>query len=90
MYPVYKGTYERGPVAVSGVAAARDLLVQRSRDLGRAIDYPATRPDVDASRLGYYDISLGATHGVILTALETRFRLALSRCGLVMRIGDSR
>jgi pimeloyl-ACP methyl ester carboxylesterase len=81
MYPIYKGTYERGPVAVSGAAAARDLVVQRSRDLGRAIDYLATRPDVDASRLGYYGISLGATQGVILTAIETRFRASVLLSG---------
>jgi dipeptidyl aminopeptidase/acylaminoacyl peptidase len=81
MYPVYKGTYERGPVAVSGAAAARDLLMQQSRDLGRAIDYLVTRPDIDASRLGYYGISMGATHGVILTAIETRFRASVLLSG---------
>ena len=74
MFPIYKGTYERGPVQTPGTAALRDLAVQRSKDLGRAIDYLATRPDIDSSRLGYYGISLGSTMGAILTAIEPRFR----------------
>jgi len=81
LFPVYKGTYERGPVVVTGAAASRDLAVQRSRDLGRAIDYLLTRPDIDASRLGYYGISLGATHGVLLTAIETRFHASVLLSG---------
>jgi dienelactone hydrolase len=73
LFPIYKGTYERGPVAVTGAAAWRDLTVQRSRDLGRAVDYLTTRPDVDVARIGYYGMSLGAWLGVVFTAIEPRF-----------------
>jgi dienelactone hydrolase len=76
LYPVYKGTYER-QVTITGAAALRDLTVQRSKDLGRAIDYLATRPDIEMSRLGYYGSSLGASTGVVLTAIETRFRASV-------------
>ena len=77
MFPIYKGTYERGPAAAAGSAGARDLIVQRSKDLGRSIDYLATRPDIDSTRLGYYGISLGATVGSIVTAIEPRFRASI-------------
>jgi dienelactone hydrolase len=76
LYPVYKGTYER-QVTITGPAVARDLTIQRSKDFGRAIDYLATRPDIDMSRLGYYGISMGASHGVVLTAIETRLRASV-------------
>jgi eukaryotic-like serine/threonine-protein kinase len=77
MYPIYKGTYERGPVPLTGWAAWRDLTVQRSKDLGRALDYLATRPDIDSSKLGYQGTSLGASLGVILTAIEPRFHASV-------------
>jgi len=81
MLPIYKGTYERGPVANTGAAAWRDLTVQRSKDLGRAIDYLTTRPDIDAGRIGYYGISLGAGLGVVLTAIEPRFHASVLLSG---------
>ncbi len=81
LFPIYKGTYERGPVAVAGAAAWRDLTVQRGRDLGRAMDYLMTRPEVDATRIGYYGISLGASLGVVFTALEPRFRASVLLSG---------
>src|SRR5205085_2508634 len=52
----------------------RDLWIAWSRDLGRAIDYLGTRPDVDRTRLAFYGISTGAAAGVILTALEPRLK----------------
>ena len=81
LYPIYKGTYERGPVSAAGAAAWRDLTVQRSRDLGRAIDYATTRPDIDPTRIAYFGTSLGATIGVVLTAIESRFRASVLLSG---------
>jgi dienelactone hydrolase len=72
LYPVYKGTYERGGAAEIGPHAQRELRIAWSRDLGRAIDYLATRPDIDPARLAFYGLSVGADAGVILTALEPR------------------
>ena len=77
LYPVYKGTYERPRDPGSGPLAVRDLVIQRSKDLGRSLDYLATRPDVDATRLAYYGISAGAYSGVIFTALEPRFKASV-------------
>jgi len=60
MYPVYKGTYERGTGALwEGLNGQRDVVVQFSKDLGRSIDYLETRPDIDAKRLAFYGFSSG-------------------------------
>ncbi len=72
LYPVYKGTYERIGPDTNGVNAERDLMIAWSRDLGRAIDYLQTRPDIDATRLAFYGVSAGAGAGVILSAIEGR------------------
>ena len=77
LYPVYKGTYERGTHGENGPNDERDLRVAWSRDLGRAIDYLETRVDIDRSRLALYGISDGADAVVILTALEPRLKASV-------------
>ena len=72
VYPVYRGMYERGVRAPGGPHAERELFIAWSRDLGRTIDYLETRSDIDTKRLAFYGISLGASAGVVLTALERR------------------
>jgi formylglycine-generating enzyme required for sulfatase activity len=76
MYPVYKGTFERRVPSVGrrGAAETRDLLVQMSKDLGRAIDYLETRSDIDHGRLGFTGVSLGIFP--LFLASETRLRAA--------------
>lgn len=75
LYPIYKGTYERaatwpGPDTVAG----RDTLIQDSKDIGRSIDYLETRSDLDRNRIAFLGISMGASLGVIWTAVEERFK----------------
>ena len=77
LYPVYKGTYERSIPEQAGSNAERDLVTAWSRDLGRAIDYLETRPDIDRTRLAYYGVSVGGEAGVILAALEPRLKTAV-------------
>ena len=77
LYPVYKGTYERQVPDDIGEHARRDLRVAWSRDLGRAIDYLETRPDIDLGRVGYWGVSTGADAGVALSALEPRLRVSV-------------
>ncbi len=48
----------------------------------RALDYLASRPDVDPSRLGVLGMSMGATKAWWLAALDTRVRLCLDVCCL--------
>ena len=52
--------------------------IERRWDLGRTIDYLETRPDVDASRLGFIGVSFGASSALPLVAVET----ALESCGV--------
>ena len=42
VFPVYQGTYERGP-AQAGPNAFRDVTIARVKDFGRVIDYIETR-----------------------------------------------
>jgi pimeloyl-ACP methyl ester carboxylesterase len=87
MFPVYKGTYERWAGGFSGdggpprtipeKSAERDLAVQWSKDLGRAIDYLETRPDIDVNRLGLYAYSLGSFWGPVLTQVEPRLKVSV-------------
>ena len=84
LYPVYKGTYERGVHDEMGPNEERDLRITWSRDLGRAIDYLETRADIDRTRLAFYGVSAGADAGVTLSALEPRLKTSvLQGTGLV-------
>ena len=81
VYPVYKGTYERGSDLASDIQDEsnlyRDHVIAWGRDIGRAIDYVETRPDLDADRASYLGISWGGVMGGILTAVERRFKASL-------------
>ena len=82
MYPVYKGTYERGPSTLDvGPNAARDEVITWSKDVSRAIDYLQTRADIDSSRIGYYGISAGADAGLVILALEPRVKASVLQSG---------
>jgi len=81
-YPIYRDTYERHVErTASGPNFRRDLVIQWSKDLGRALDWLETRLDVDKGRLAFYGISLGAIDGVPLVAVEGRFRTAVFLAG---------
>jgi dienelactone hydrolase len=76
IYPIYAGTYERVTPGweKAGASADLQLLIQRSREVRRAVDYLVTLPEIDASRLAYMGVSMGSAYGVIFAALEDRFR----------------
>jgi eukaryotic-like serine/threonine-protein kinase len=70
LYPVYKETYERrARNGLPGASQEIDLTIQRSRDLGRALDYLQTRSDIAGDKLAYLGVSMGAAEGVIYTTL---------------------
>jgi formylglycine-generating enzyme required for sulfatase activity len=78
LYPVYKNTFERRiPGWSFSPASRRDVLIQWRKDLGRSIDYIASRDDLDSDRIAFYGLSLGAVYGTVLTALEPRLDAAL-------------
>ncbi len=78
LLPIYKATYERGDKMTSDypepTAFYKDHVIMWARDLGRAIDYVETRPDLDAGRIAYLGTSWGGMLGAILPAVEKRIR----------------
>jgi dienelactone hydrolase len=78
IYPIYKGTFERGGDLhtdyPSPTTAFKDYLIMWAKDLGRSLDYVATRPDLDSSRIAYYGLSWGGELGAILPAVEPRIK----------------
>ncbi len=81
MYPIYKGTYERGDKLDSDYPSEtkfyRDHVIMWAQDLSRSIDYLETRPDIDTKRLAYYGVSWGAALGAIMPAVEKRFKASI-------------
>jgi hypothetical protein len=87
LYPVYKGTFERGDPALLGIRvgaeshAYTDFLVQLVKDFRRSIDYLETREDIDSGRLAYYGMSWGAWLGAIIPAVEERLGASILVAG---------
>jgi eukaryotic-like serine/threonine-protein kinase len=79
LYPIYKGTYERGPLAFppSDSVAMRDWVVQLVKDVSRSIDYLETRGDVRLDKLAFCGSSWGGRLGVIVSAVEPRVRTSV-------------
>jgi len=82
--PFYKGTYERRleksfypPVGIQ----SRNLYVQRSQDMRRAIDYLQTRQDIDIDKLAYVGFSWGSLMGSVMIAVEDRFKTGIFLIG---------
>jgi len=84
MFPIYKGTLERGDDLKSDYpntsSSWRDHVIAWSKDLGRSIDYLETRPDIDASKLAFQGYSWGGAMGSLLPAVENRIKA----CVLIM------
>ena len=81
MFPLYKGTYERGDDLKRGfpniTSSYRDHVIAWSKDLGRSIDYLETRQDINITKLAYEGISWGAAAGSLLPALEERIKVCV-------------
>ena len=88
IYPIYKGTYERGSDLRSDIQNTsnlyRDHTIAWARDIGRTIDYLETRDDIDTGRLAYLGFSWGGALGPIMAAMEGRFKTALFFVGGLM------
>ncbi len=71
LYPVYQDTYERRlRFSMPGASQAITVTAERAKDLGRSIDYLATRHDIAMDRLAYLGVSMGAAEGVIYATLQ--------------------
>jgi serine/threonine protein kinase/formylglycine-generating enzyme required for sulfatase activity len=54
-----------------------EMIANRAADLRRGLDYLETRTDVDMKRLAMFAPSAGAAVGLILAAVEPRYRTAV-------------
>ena len=93
VYPIYKGTYERGnPPAYlpmhfgNGTRQYSEYVTKVVKDFKRSIDYLETREDIDIDKLAFYGNSWGAIYGAIIPAVEERLKVSvLNACGLPNR-----
>ena len=81
LFPVYKGTYDRGTELRSDVQDEtilyREHVIQWSKDLGRSIDYLETRSDIAMDRLGYFSLSWGSGMAPVMIAMEPRIKASV-------------
>ena len=90
VYPIYKGTHSRGTDLSSDIQdetnSYREHVIQWSKDLGRSVDYVATRSDIDSDLLGYLGLSWGAAMSPVMTVIENRIKTSvLVSGGLVLQ-----
>lgn len=82
VWPVYKGSYERWDPFLN-LRGEENVRVMRTRvfewryDLGRVLDFLATRHDIDADRVAFAGISFGASVPLALLAIENRLKTAV-------------
>ena len=85
LFPVYKGTYERGDGLESDSAnkssAWRDHVIMWEKDASRALDYAETRPELDHEKIAYYGYSWGAVMGGLIPAVDTRIKVNIIALG---------
>ena len=81
IYPIYKGTYERGGGVQSAgsmqTIANRDLAIARAKDVRRTVDYLSSRPDIHRTQIAYMGQSWGAALGPVHLVVERRFKAAV-------------
>jgi dienelactone hydrolase len=90
LFPVYKGTFERGTGLASDIQNETNLyrehVIQWSKDLGRSIDYLETRSDIAMGQLGYFGLSWGSAMAPVMLAMEPRIKASvLISGGLVLQ-----
>jgi eukaryotic-like serine/threonine-protein kinase len=79
LYPVYKGTYERQTkLDIPDTSTVIEQFTQHFQDVGRSMDYLATRSDIDNDKLAYLGVSMGSAEGIIYASLlQDRLRTAI-------------
>jgi eukaryotic-like serine/threonine-protein kinase len=91
LYPVYKGTFERGDDALTGAEpnshAYTEFRVKVIKDFKRCVDYLETRPDIDSRKLAYFGFSWGGSLGAIIPAVEDRIKVSILAVGGLQQRG---
>ncbi len=78
--PVIRGTTEHTMAGIGALLVGRQLASYRIWDGLRALDYLASRPEVDPTRLGCTGNSGGGTMTAYLMALDDRIAVAAPSC----------
>ncbi len=95
LYPVYKGTFERGNPELSALHIGSnthqytEFLIQVVKDFKRCIDYLETRQDIDSDKVAYYGMSWGGVLGPIIPAVEERLKASVLLAGGFFGLGRS-
>jgi eukaryotic-like serine/threonine-protein kinase len=95
LYPVYKGTFERGNDTLTALIYSNDLnshqyvdlFVQDVKDFRRCVDFLETRPDIDSQKIAYYGMSWGAGLGAYIPAVEERLKASILLGGCINGLG---
>ncbi len=81
LWPVYKGTFERGKPELAAIHAGNEshafteFMVQVIKDFRRSVDYLHTRADIDTGKIAFYGMSWGGWFGTVIPAVEDRLAL---------------
>ncbi len=94
LYPIYKGTFERGNDEMTNVLDNNwnshqfvEIFIQEVKDFKRCVDYLETRPDIDSGRIAYYGMSWGGWLGAIIPAVEERLKASVLLGGSIGGVG---
>ena len=89
LFPVYKGTFERGNEALAKITDGNtsheyaEFFIKLVKDFKRSVDYLETRPDIDSNKLAYLGVSWGGQYGALIPAIEGRLKASvIDRGGL--------
>jgi dienelactone hydrolase len=83
IYPIYKGTYERGDDTYVRLHLEQnsrqhvDFMIKVIQDFKRTIDYLETREDIDKEKIAYYGFSWGGKYGNVVLAVEDRVKISI-------------
>ncbi|MDX6464196.1 MAG: eukaryotic-like serine/threonine-protein kinase [Acidobacteriaceae bacterium] len=85
LYPIYKGTFDRGDGTNSDSPSMsstwRDHVIMWVKDASRAIDYAGTRRELDPTKLAYFGLSWGGTMGAFVPAVDRRIKVCILAAG---------
>jgi serine/threonine protein kinase/dienelactone hydrolase len=95
LYPIFKGTFERGNDSTDVILGSNDvnshqyvdLFIQDVKDFKRCIDFLEIRPDIDPKRIAYYGMSWGGSLGVYIEAVEERLKAGVLLAGSINGLG---
>ena len=88
LYPILKGTYERGDELDSDLQEEtkfyKDHVIYWVQDISRSLDYLETRKDIVKGSFGYFGHSWGSAMSGVVCANEPRLKTAVLHVGGLM------